>query len=390
MKVPHVHVAPLTGVRSDRLPPCVANPLSTAGLNLFAASPRNGAVDSAVTAIDKSTLLSEEDLTMCSHRQRPAFTLVELLVVIGIIGLLIGLLLPAVHKVRESANRMSCTNNLKQIGLALHQHHDAHGALPPAHSYDPSFISAIPNTERPVLPNGLPQPSDTHWYISWMARLLPYIEQANLHKRIKWDDWAWVNPAGPGPYVNSEDIKVYRCPSDPVPKLFWAAIATDDPEEKAIAYTSYLGVNGTDQFQFDGCIYINSQVRLDQILDGTSNTLLVGERPPAMGGWVGWWFADSGMSPFFGAGGVVLGSNERIGVDWACRPNGPQSFFQRGKLDKSDYPFDDPHAWHFWSFHTNGSNFLFADGSVRFMKYSVGTKLSTFATRNGGEVNEDS
>jgi prepilin-type processing-associated H-X9-DG protein/prepilin-type N-terminal cleavage/methylation domain-containing protein len=335
---------------------------------------------------------------MCSRRPRPAFTLVELLVVIAIVGLLIGLLLPAIQKTREAANRISCYNNLKQIGLALHQHQDVKGAFPPAHSYDPSFISAMPGAQRPALPNGLPQPGDDYWYISWMARILPYIDQDNLEKRINWNGWAWVNPAGPGPYVNSEYIKHYRCPSDPVPKLFRAAIVTDDPEEKSIAFTSYLGVNGTDQFQFDGCIFVNSHVSFSDIGDGASNTILVGERPPAWGGWGGWWFAGSGWPPFFGAADVVQGSNERMAVNGACTQNSQRSYFRAGKLDKDDDPFDDPHAWHFWSFHSGGANFLFADGSVRFLRYTITTPpgaagtppsrdlLHDLATRSGGEV----
>jgi|SRR5262245_4826297 len=325
---------------------------------------------------------------MCSRRQRPAFTLVELLVVIAIIALLIGLLLAAVQMVREAANRMSCTNNLKQIGLALHSYHDRMGAFPPAHSYDPSFIAAIPGTYPPI-PKPLEPPFDRSWYISWMARILPDIEQKNLAERIKWGDWPWMNPAGHGPYVNSEYITHYRCPSEPVRKVFSAAIMTDDPTEYPIGLTSYPAVNGTDQFEFDGCIYPNSRVRFADISDGLSNTLMVGERPPAMGGWIGWWFAGSGMFPFFGAGDVALGTNERIGVDWECRPDGPRSWYRRGKLDKDDNPFDDEHAWHFWSFHSGGSNFLFADGSVKHIRYSVGERLRTYATRNGGEINED-
>src|SRR5262245_12411617 len=112
---------------------------------------------------------------MYQPRQRRAFSLIELMVVIAIIAILIGLLLPAVQKVREAANQVECKNNLKQIGLALHVYHDGHGSFPPAHSYDPGWTT-VPNVPRPL---------DNWWYISWMARILPYIEQDGLYKRIK-------------------------------------------------------------------------------------------------------------------------------------------------------------------------------------------------------------
>lgn len=154
--------------------------------------------------------------------------------------------------------------------------------------------------------------------------------------------------------------------------------------------TSYLGVNGTDQFRFDGMLHVNSQVPNADVRDGTSNTLLVGERPPGYGGYGGWWFADSGLFPWFGAVGVVLGSNERMAEDYGngleSRPNGRPSHYRKGKLGSSD-SLDDPDAWHFWSFHPGGSNFLFVDGSVRFLKYTIGRDvLSRLATRRGGEV----
>jgi prepilin-type N-terminal cleavage/methylation domain-containing protein/prepilin-type processing-associated H-X9-DG protein len=328
---------------------------------------------------------------MHSLRRRPAFTLIELLVVIAIIAVLIGLLLPAVQKVRAAADKMVCQNNLRQIGIAMHHYHSDNNRFPPAHSIDPTWVY-VP---------GMLQPDDGWWYISWMARLLPYIEQDGHYRRVKPGDPAWWHPAGPGPYLNSEYLKLYRCPSDPVPKTVTVSAFPGDPNFVPIALASYLGVSGTDQFSFDGTLYPNSKVRLGDITvgDGTSHTLLVGERPPSWGGWGGWWFAGSGMLPWLGAADVVLGANERIAENWESRPNGQQSYYQPGKLDEDDNPFDDPHAWHFWSFHPGGANFLFADGSVRFLPYSISAHklpngdpdlskdlLRKMATRNGGEL----
>src|SRR6478736_2567912 len=110
--------------------------------------------------------------------KRSAFTLIELLVVIAIIAILIGLLVPAVQKVRESANRTECVNKLKQIGLALHQYADRERAFPPAHTLT-------------TLSYGAPRPYDTKEYFSWMVRILPYLEQTDLYHEVKWDQWPW-------------------------------------------------------------------------------------------------------------------------------------------------------------------------------------------------------
>jgi prepilin-type N-terminal cleavage/methylation domain-containing protein/prepilin-type processing-associated H-X9-DG protein len=316
---------------------------------------------------------------MATPRPRSAFTLVELLVVIAIVAVLIGLLLPAVQKVRAAAARMQCGNHLKQIGLGLHSYHDAHGKLPPAHCQDPSSISHYRNR---------PGPPDNWFYISWMARILPYVEQGNVHYHIRPGEWAWWHPETPVPglgYLNSVRMGLYRCPSDPTKPTALVSGYPGEPEQE-VALTSYLGVNGSDQFRFDGLLHVNSRVKLTDVTDGTSNTLLVGERPPVYGGFVGWWFAGSGWYPWFGAADVVLGSNERIAVNGASTPDGKASHYQPGRLgDPND--FDDPHAWHFWSLHPGGSNFLFADGAVRFVPYGVGGDVvRALATRAGGEV----
>lgn len=322
---------------------------------------------------------------MLFHRRRSALTLLELLVVIAMVAVLIGLLLPAVQKVRAAAARTDCMNNLKQISLALIQYHDGsgNGRFPPAHSQDTTLTPEYPN--RPGHP-------DNWFYISWLARILPYVGQTQLHAFIRPGEPAWWHPEPPIPglrYINGVPINLYRCPSDPVPKTIRMEAYPLPTSVEDIALTSYLGVDGSDQFSFDGILYVNSQVRMNDVTDGLSLTLMVGERPPPYGGLAGWWFAGAGWYPWFGAVDVVLGSNERIAINGASTPRSPQSFYQPGFLgDPEDW--DDPHAWHFWSFHPGGSNFVFADGHVKFISYSITSPsndgLRTLATRNRGEV----
>ena len=228
-----------------------------------------------------------------------------------------------------------------------------------------------------------------------MARILVDVEQKNLYDRIKWDDpFPWPNPPGGPPeggYVNGRNIRMYNCPSYPeaeTPKMVDFPPPRTSQWEWRITY--YLGVSGTDQFSYDGPIHINSRVRLNEVQarDGASHTFLVGERPPASDRWWGWWFAGSGYYPYFGAGDVVLGTEERIAVAGASTPTGPQSHYQPGSSQyESDGYGGDKHMWHFWSGHGEGAYFLFADGSVNFVPHSIDPDVfSNLGTYKGGEV----
>jgi prepilin-type N-terminal cleavage/methylation domain-containing protein len=196
--------------------------------------------------------------------RRGAFTLLELLVVIAIIGVLIGLLLPAVQKVREAANRSQCANNLKQLAVAAHGYHDARGAFPPG-------------LHMGVDMGGGRYAGGT----SWMVELLPYIEQDNLQKKWDYNDFH-NNVAGEMNSTTAQIIQIHRCPSDQLNDRMYYHNAI----QAAWGYYglgSYCGNAGKRSYGVndvtrDGIFALDSSIRLLEITDGTSNTFLFGER----------------------------------------------------------------------------------------------------------------
>jgi prepilin-type N-terminal cleavage/methylation domain-containing protein/prepilin-type processing-associated H-X9-DG protein len=290
-------------------------------------------------------------------RRGLGFTLIELLVVVGIIGILVGLLLPAVQKVREAGNRVRCQNNLRQIGLGLHMYHDSMRCLPP----------------------GVRGRGDPLAFLSWHGRVLPFIEQQNLwqmtQQAFATEPGFWINP----PHIGFATVlPVYICPSDPQ-----TAMPQRTPLGLMAAFTDYLGVEGTDVTRKDGCLYLNSHVTFGAITDGTSNTLLVGERPPSTDFYFGWWYAGEGQKQD-GSGDMLLGTAEVnlfSQADTQECPAGPYPF-EEGWFDSQCDLF------HFWSAHPGGAHFLLADGSVHFLPYSAANILPALATSAGGEVVE--
>jgi prepilin-type processing-associated H-X9-DG protein/prepilin-type N-terminal cleavage/methylation domain-containing protein len=316
-----------------------------------------------------------------ANSRRIAFTLVELLVVITIIGILIALLLPAVQSAREAARRAQCCNNMKQLGLALHMYHEALGVFPPgAHTVGST--------------GGYPR-------FSWSALILPYLETDNTYSQINFKcDYNTAQNAA----ANRQFVWTYQCPSAapltyttccagiPGPGQNWP-IAEDAAEsdysaistEKETALDNGNGVgNGSantlikktstpDPTTSTGVMYDNSATRMAEIADGTSQTLLLGERVPFSENDP--WKATAGSS--YCPGGVC-----EAGAMWVAE-NRITTFYGINK--DSTYVQNGVQSGH-----PGGANFTFADAHVTFLGETTNQQvLNRLTTRNGGEAISD-
>jgi prepilin-type N-terminal cleavage/methylation domain-containing protein/prepilin-type processing-associated H-X9-DG protein len=284
---------------------------------------------------------------------RDGFTVIELLVVIGIIGIVIALLLPAVQKVREAAARLQCQNNLKQIGLGLQQYHDNYQHLPPGHTLQ----------------------YDGYYELGWETRLLPYVEQGPLWAQAVQAFQQNRSPFFDPPHVGLATVMhLFNCPMD------GRASTLPSPDGYHVALTSYFGNEGLNLYSQDGVLFQDSTVRMTDVADGTSSTLMVGERPASSDLILGWWYAGAGQGDT-GSCDMILGAREfnRRGPSYENCPSGPYHF-------GPDRVMNPCAQYHFWSLHDGGANFLYVDGSVHFLPYSADAVLPALATRNGGEV----
>lgn len=274
------------------------------------------------------------------NRRRSAFTLVELLVVIAIIGILVGLLLPAVQAAREAARRMSCANNMAQIGLATHHFEFAAERLP----------SGTINDSGPIRD----EPIGKH--VSWTVQILPFMEQNFLYKSIDQDQGVYA-PVNRTP--RQVHIASLLCPSSPVAD-------SELPGGEKVGACSFAACYNDKEVPIDvendGVFYLNSKTRFSEIFDGSSNTIFFGEKVseyPDLG-----WMSGTRAT-------LRNGSN----------------FAQPPTLKRTTAPTGGLEVGGFSAFHGSGGNFVFGDGSVRFIPFSVEPEiLLNLSNRRDGKI----
>ena len=314
---------------------------------------------------------------MSTHRSHKGFTLVELLVVIAIIGILIALLLPAVQAAREAARRSQCTNNLKQIGLAMHNYHDTHKKFPYGYIESPTLL---------------------HRRTCWFQEIWPYIEQQALYDLYMVDTQQWVMDVDPD--VRDAQIAAFQCPSDGEQPakggsggnrsgadgfqgsyVVCAAGYLEDPQGQVI----HDGIMHYGTADLGGIFYRRSENKFASIIDGSSNTLLASEgiargknNTGGWGGAGGYW----GGAPHGGYGFTALEPPNSPLPDrvYSCKST---TWPQAPCTSTSG---TDDHRNFARSYHPGGCNFVLADGSVTFLSETI--NLATYnglATRKGGE-----
>jgi prepilin-type N-terminal cleavage/methylation domain-containing protein len=284
---------------------------------------------------------------MRSRKSRTAFTLIELLVVISIIAILIGLLMPAVQKVREAAARVQCSNNLRQIGIALHSYHDAVGSLPPGY--------ADRNTDKN---------SDATFDVGpgwgWAAFTLPYLEQTPVYNQINFSQTIGKTP------ICQTVMPIFLCPSDQLLPTF-----TVNGTNVVVAQSNYVACNGTLETSphpgnNTGVFRRNSHTRFAEVTDGLTSTIFVGERSTnhSLSTWAG--AVPGGLVPALMAPGPA--------------PNDPFSQAETAQAlvlahgNRTHVPSADAPIWDadtFYSRHFQGGNFLFGDGSVHYLTSAI-------------------
>jgi prepilin-type N-terminal cleavage/methylation domain-containing protein/prepilin-type processing-associated H-X9-DG protein len=296
-----------------------------------------------------------------SMKRSRAFTLVELLVVIAIIGVLIALLLPAIQAAREAARNTQCKNNLKQIGLALHSFESARRAFPPG------FVSNSIDTNGPGTGPG--------W--SWGAHILPYLEESNLNIDLEQSitDSAYDR-------LRLMQLSVFRCPSDPLEDQTFVVHDESGSELTQLAFANYVGMAGTFEVSAfpdtgTGVLFRNREIRIKDITDGTSHTIMVGERASRQSPQTTW------------IGAVTDAIVPPINPDFEEEESPVLVLTNTGTVEDARVPNNDlDHVEDSNSAHPQGVNLLLCDGSVQSINNDIDPSFwVALGTRDGDEPN---
>lgn len=268
------------------------------------------------------------------------FTLIELLVVIAIIAVLIALLLPAVQQARESARRTQCKNNLKQLGLALHNYHDQNLTFPPSAVY--ASVGGV-----------------NHNYISAWVFMMPFIDQTALYNTWNFNTDQNVAPNAGTNAPNSKHVGMYFCPSRPSRSTPWRA--GGDPSSAAGDYATSAGTGDVTGFTGTGMFFLNSSVRMRDVTDGTSNTFVIGEKLIRI--------PSKPTDP--------TGDYAQYRFSWHSTRNTTSPVNRNTFLNISTggTSLISSLDCNFGSEHVGGAQFLFADGSVHFISENVNLQL---------------
>lgn len=299
---------------------------------------------------------------MCLSRKMNAFTIVELLVIIGIISILMAIILPAIMRVREAANKLACQSNMRQIALALHAFHTDYHRLPP--------LPAKGGRDENIV-------------LGWMALIMPYIEENTSYYEAVLACRLEPDPTRSPPHrALSKVIKPYFCNTD-------GRLSTPllHPSGVIASYTSYIGIGGVlpsgARRGYFGLLGDTPGCNFAAATDGLTNTLMFGERPPPDTLEAGWWYPGIWISKKRRIGPnntLLLGAMTEYASADGCSKI---SIFALGNLN------DPCSRFQIWSLHPGGANFAYGDASVRFLSYSYESVLIALGSRHGGEQIND-
>ncbi len=314
------------------------------------------------------------------RKTRSGFTLVELLVVIAIIGILVALLLPAIQAAREASRRSQCSNRLKQLGLALHNYHDTHGVFPSG-----ELLSS----------SACPMPSGARRGAPWSVLILPFLEETGRFDEFDFSQTFAANGgegSDPNRPFQEKPNSNFQCPSDPnarssEPNSNYRGVQGGGPANRAWCATG----SATYQRMFynNGILYLNSEERISSVIDGTSNTFLVGESR--------WWFAVGQNPPwntyFTWASSVRnAGTSSHVSVVAAAVDpiNAPLVDYDPGDGPYTAHPaWALPVATHtrvFGSWHPGGCHFAMADGAIRFVTDAIDLDTYHYAAQRNSKI----